>query len=151
MKTFFKWLVIGVAAAFLAIQVYRPARSNPATDPARTLQATTPVPPHIEKILARACNDCHSNDTRWPWYSNVAPASWFLVDHVNEGREELSFSEIGAYPAEKRAHLFEEVCDMVKKGEMPIDNYVWLHPEARLSESDVQALCAWSAPLAATR
>lgn len=151
MKKFLKWLVIGLGVAFLAIQVYRPARTNPHTDPARTLQATTPVPPHIDKILQRACNDCHSNDTRWPWYSNLAPASWFLVDHVNEGRHELSFSEIGAYSAKKRAHKFEELCEMVKNGSMPIDNYVWLHPDAKLSQADVQALCAWSAPFATKR
>jgi Haem-binding domain len=144
MKKFFKWFAIGVAVAFLAIQVYRPARTNPPVDPARTLQATMPVPPHIDKILARSCNDCHSNNTKWPWYSNIAPLSWKVIEHVNEGREHLNFSNWAAYPPDDAEHAVEEMCEETEKGNMPIPDYLYLHPEAKLSKADVRALCDWT-------
>ena len=81
---------IPLIAAAIGIQFIRPARTNPAIDPTRTLAATTELPHETAVVLERACRDCHSNDTRWPWYSNVAPISWFVIDHVNHGRSHFN-------------------------------------------------------------
>jgi len=139
-----KWAVIVLALIFVLIQVVRPARTNPPVDESKTLQATANVPPEVGAILERSCNDCHSSKTIWPWYSEVAPASWYLAFHVNEGRRELSFSEWGTYQPKKAAQKLEEICEQVEAGEMPIKSYVPLHPQARLSDADKQVLCNWT-------
>lgn len=139
MKRALRFLLILLAVAFIGAQFYRPPKTNPPVHPERVLQA----PPHVQKILDRSCLDCHSNTTRWPWYTHVAPMSWYTIDHVNEGREELNFSEFRAYSHEKYGHKLEEICDVVKKGEMPLNEYTWLHPSARLTVEDKRALCEW--------
>lgn len=93
--------------------------------------------PETRALAARACFDCHSNETKWPWYASVAPMSWLVQDHVDEGREVLNFSEWN--------RTFEEAgeaAEVVREGEMPIANYLWLHPEARLTAAESAALAA---------
>lgn len=139
-----KWSAVVTALLFTGAQAYRPDRVNPAVDERLTLAASTRVPPEVEAILRRSCNDCHSSETVWPWYSNVAPASWFLKKHVDEGRRELSFSEWGSYPKRKRERKLHEMCEQVESGEMPLKSYLPLHPEARLSEEDKRRICEWT-------
>jgi len=142
--TLLKRVAIGLLVVGFAIQLYRPARTNPPADPTRSVTASSAVPAEVSAILRRSCHDCHSNGTRWPWYSAVAPMSWGLADHVSEGREHLNFSEWGTYPPGKQVSLLEKMCDEVRQGAMPLRSYLWLHPEARLSEADWQAICDWS-------
>ncbi|MGE0104463.1 MAG: heme-binding domain-containing protein [Blastocatellales bacterium] len=139
-----KWTLIGLVIILAAIQVVRPDRTNPPVSPVKTMKANLEVPADVEAIFQRACYDCHSNQTVWPWYSNIAPVSWFVADHVREGRGELSFSEFGDYPAKKADHKLEEICEMVEKDEMPLASYLILHGDARLSEADKQAICGWT-------
>jgi hypothetical protein len=139
-----KWTAITIAAVFAALQFIRPARTNPAIDETRTLQAHTQLTPEAAAILERSCNDCHSNRTRWPWYSNVAPVSWFVVNHVNVGRREMNFSEWAEYSREDRQRYFKKICKEVERGEMPLKSYLRLHGEAYLSSEDVKALCDWA-------
>ena len=140
MKKLFKIVFFALVAVFLAAQFVRPHMTNPPIDPAVEYRA----PAHIQPILDRSCMDCHSSRTRWPWYSQITPVSWWLKDHIDEGREELSFSEFGSYSPKKAAHKMEEVCEVVKKAEMPLREYLWGHPDAKLSEADKQALCEWA-------
>lgn len=126
------------------LQFVQPERTNPPVQANQTLQATTQMPAEVSTILDRSCNDCHSSQTRWPWYSHFAPASWLVVHDVNEGRAELSFSEWGSYPAKKAEHKLEEICEQVEKDHMPIKPYLLLHSEARLSPADKQTLCNWT-------
>ena len=142
--TLLKRAALGLFIVGLAIQFYRPARTNPPADPKQSVTASTTVPAEVSAILERSCYDCHSNKTRWPWYSAVAPMSWGLVSHVNEGRENMNLSEWGAYPPKKRASILEKMCDEVREGGMPLKSYLLLHPGARLSEVDWQAICDWS-------
>lgn len=93
--------------------------------------------------MQRACYDCHSNRTVWPWYSKVAPVSWWVINHVNDGRRHLNFSEWQPLPAEKRREQLGEILEEVEEGEMPLASYVLGHPEARLSQADLQALREW--------
>ena len=103
-----------------------------------------PLPAHAASVLDRACRDCHSNETRWPWYSNVAPVSWFVVDHVNHGRRHLNFSDWAQYPGETAERLLENTCAFARKETMPLPSYLRVHREARLSDADVATLCDWT-------
>ena len=139
-----KWLLIALVAVFVGLQFVRPARTNPAFDQAETIYARLQVTPEVSAILDRSCQDCHSNSTRWPWYSNVVPASWFLVDHVNEGREHLNFSEWGRLDKRRADKRLEEMCEQVSDREMPMDSYTWIHRSAKLSDTDRKTLCDWT-------
>lgn len=128
-----------VIAIALLIQLVPVEQSNPPE------MAPLAAPEQVRQILARSCYDCHSNKTKWPWYSRVAPVSWWVTDHVNEGREHLNFSNWGLSNAEDQAEYAEEVIEEVEEGKMPMASYVVGHPEAELSETDVATLRAWTA------
>ena len=144
-----KWIksiLLALAVIFVLIQFIRPSLANPPVDPAKKLQTT----PEIGAILDRSCRDCHSNETAWPWYTNIAPVSWWLADHVKDGRRELNFSEWNGYTARRKTRKLKEICDEVKDGDMPLNYYLPLHPEAKLSTADRQTLCTWAQQLSAT-
>ncbi|HET9359251.1 MAG TPA: heme-binding domain-containing protein [Vicinamibacterales bacterium] len=136
-------LVVG-----LAMQFFGSARTNPAPDPDRDIRRTVSVPPYADAILTRACRNCHSNDTTWPWYSYVAPASWLVVAHVNQGREHMNLSQWPDQP-EDAADLLGTLCEEVREGRMPVPSYTWVHGEARLSDAERTRLCDWANQAAA--
>ena len=127
-----------------AIQLVRPARTNPPTDPARTLMAVTHAPVEVQTVLQRGCRDCHSHDTRWPWYSHVAPISWLVIDDVNHGRRHFNYSDWAQYDRDKIPQLLKDICEQTRKGDMPLATYLWMHADARLSDREVSVLCDWS-------
>lgn len=139
-----KWLILSVLVLALLIQFLGPAKTNPPVDASRAVAGHLQVPPQIGSLLQRACRNCHSHQTQWPWYSNVAPVSWFVIDHVNHARREMNLSEWDQYDREEARHLLEEVCEMVETREMPLEPYVWMHAEARLTEADIEELCGWT-------
>jgi len=144
MKRILKWTGISLVVLLVVIQAVRPAKTNPAIDESRTIQAHAQVSPQVSAILERACYDCHSNKTIWPWYSQVAPVSWLLVSDVNDGRKDLSFSDWARYDAKRAARKLQELCEQVEKGEMPLKSYLLIHPTAKLSDSDKKILCDWA-------
>jgi hypothetical protein len=102
------------------------------------------VSPEVGTILDRSCGDCHSNKTRWPWYSNVAPVSWFVIDHVDHGRSHLNFSEWGRLNRREAQEMLSQICREVKSGNMPLSSYTPLHPGSKLSADDGKLLCDWT-------
>src|SRR5467141_3929811 len=114
------WLVITLVVLFLAIQFVRPARTNPAVDESQTIFARTQMTSPVAAILDRSCRDCHSNKTVWPWYSNVAPVSWFVIGHVDDGRRMMNLSEWGRYDQRKQEKKLLQICDEVTDGAMPL-------------------------------
>jgi hypothetical protein len=137
-------VVLALAVLGAAAQFIRPARTNPPVDQAQTIEAVAQVPAPLAPVLRRSCYDCHSNETRWPWYSAVVPMAWGVANHVREGRAAMNFSEWGRYPVRKRTALLEKLCDQVREGQMPLGSYLLLHRDARLSESEWKAVCDWS-------
>ena len=133
-----RWLIVVVACLFVAAQFSRPARTNPVADQSLALQMHVQVSPQVASIIDRSCVDCHSNKTRWPWYSNVAPVSWLVIDHVNHGRSHLNFSEWGSYNRREAGEMLGEICKEVKSGAMPLSSYTPLHPGSKLSAEDVK-------------
>lgn len=134
----------GVVGGLVLIQLWPVERTNP------PVTAEISAPPEVMEVIRAACYDCHSNETRWPWYGYVAPVSWLVAHDVNEAREKLNFSEWGLLSQEDVAESREEVWEEVEEGDMPLRKYVWLHPEARLSEEQRQVLRRWSAAGAST-
>lgn len=121
-------LSVVLVAGFLLIQLVPYGRSH--TNPP-VLAEPAWSSPAIRAATVNACFDCHSNETTWPWYSNVAPLSWVLQQHVDEGREKLNFSLWG-----KTAQEADDIAEQVRDGEMPTWDYLLMHPEARLSAAD---------------
>jgi hypothetical protein len=148
MSGFLQGIVTGGIALLVTVQFIHPAKTNPPMVTARTLEAAVAVPPAVEKILARACNDCHSNLTRWPWYSYVAPVSWLVVKDVDEGRRHLNFSEWlppeVSDPVAYTRERFHMVCKAMEPGRMPLRSYVWIHRGARVSAEDTRVVCEWA-------
>jgi hypothetical protein len=101
MRKTLKWIAVGLLTLFLAAQIYQPERSNPPIDESKTIFATLNVSPDVKAILDRSCSDCHTNNTRWPWYSYVAPTSWLTARDVKNGRSSLNLSVWGTYKRTK--------------------------------------------------
>lgn len=135
-KIFLFVLIVLVAALGLA-QLIPVERTNP------PVSQDVPAPAEVKTILRKACYDCHSNETVWPWYSHVAPASWLVANDVEEGREHLNFSVWDTYKAKRQAKKLEELAEEVGEGEMPLWFYVPFHPDAKLSAQEKQTLVSW--------
>jgi len=128
-----KKIILGLLLVLLAIQLIRIDKTNPPVDESKDFIALTHPSEEVAALLTTACYDCHSNATAYPWYFNVAPVSWWLKHHVNEGREHLNFSEWANYDAEKQAHKLDEMAEEIKESEMPLSSYTVTHSNAILS------------------
>ena len=125
---------------FAAAQLVRPERANPPTDARRTIQAHVGAANGVVAVLDRACGDCHSNATVWPWYTQVAPVSWLMAQAVTEGRKAVNFSEWAAYSPDEQRTLLAASCGDATSGKMP-GPYTLVRPETRLSAQDVETIC----------
>jgi Haem-binding domain len=143
-KKILKIAVIVIAVIFVGMQAIRPTLSNPPVDESLTINSRTQMTPEVASILDRSCRDCHSNKTVWPWYTKLAPVSWWLADHVNEGRQNLNVSEWGKLPKDRQDRKLRQMCDEVQDGMMPLSSYLPMHPVAKLSEQDKKTLCDWT-------
>ena len=134
--------VVLIAALLLGVaQFIQPERTNPPTDSVFAFEAVAKPDPDLVTIVQRACYDCHSHRTVWPWYRGIAPVSWLVADDVKDGRAHLNFSQWNLYSPETARKRLKEACQEVRKGEMPLWNYRLMHPEARLSDEEVQTIC----------
>ena len=139
-----KKVLLLLLVALIAIQFFRPEKNiHPQPQPAN-IASVYPVPANVDSILVKACNDCHSNNTRYPWYNNIQPVAWWLNHHVDEGKEELNFDEFATYAAARKYDKIKETKKEVDEGEMPIYSYTLVHAEARLTDAEKQALTSWS-------
>ena len=138
LRKLLKWFGLSLVVVFLLMQLKQPDRTNP------PVESAIEAPPEIAAILQRSCNDCHSHQTEWPWYSYVAPVSWWVGEHVEHARGDLNFSRWPVLDFEALEHMFEEIDEQIGKDEMPLKSYLILHPEARLSDEDKAALRGWA-------
>ena len=137
-RRFGRWLVIGTLVVLAAAQLVPVDRRNP------EVRSDIDAPADVEAILRRSCYDCHSNETRWPWYSQVAPVSWLVARDVAEGRSHLNFSEWPVADFEARELELHEIEDEIVKGKMPLKIYLVMHRDARLTEQDRSVLAQWA-------
>lgn len=139
-----KFLIIGLALLFALAQLIRPELANPPVDPAERIEASVAIPENVAAILKRSCNDCHTNETVYPWYANITPVNWWLKSHFEHGREHLNFSTWSKYTPQQKEKRLEEICEVVESGEMPLPSYLWGHRDAVLSAEDSKLLCEWA-------
>lgn len=138
-----KKIFILLAFVLVVIQFFAIDKNNPPIDERKTFVALVNPPADILQLLKDACYDCHSNETKYPWYTNVAPLSWWIKHHIDEGREHLNFSEWTSYSEEDRKHLLHEAAEETEEKHMPLGSYVRMHSEADLSDADRQKLVTW--------
>ena len=139
-----KKILIAFAVILLVIQFIRPEKNIAAAPSKDNIATHYATPDNVKNILERACNDCHSNTTKYPWYASIQPVGWWLADHVNEGKSELNFDAFMSYKPKKARHKMEEVNEMVKEGEMPLSSYSLVHRDAKLSLEDKLVLADWA-------
>jgi len=138
MKKFGRLIILFITLVFFTIQFIQPLRTNP------PVRSDIQTPDNIKTILRRACYDCHSNETQWPWYSEIAPVAWLVADDVNKGRKHLNFSQWGGYDEFKQGKKLEEIVEEIESGEMPLGNYTLLHPSAKLTKADIRDIKIWA-------
>lgn len=144
MKKILKILAIFLFVGFIGIQFIRPDFTNPQLVAGQTLEENVQVPENVQVILKKACNDCHSNTTVYPWYSYIQPSASFLKNHIDEGRHELNFSDWKIYEAKKQRRKLAEVCEEVQSKAMPLPSYLWIHWDAKLTDAEIKTLCDWT-------
>jgi hypothetical protein len=139
-----KKIILGVAVLLVVIQFFRPEKNISTGPSANNIENKYNTPNEVKVILDKACNDCHSNNTKYPWYANFQPVAWWLDHHVDEGKGEINFDEFLTYPPKKARHKMEEVNKMVKEGEMPLNSYTWVHKDAVLTQAEKLVLAEWA-------
>lgn len=133
-----------LAVIVLVIQFFRPEKNISTGVSENHISKKYATPDDVKIILDKACNDCHSNNTHYPWYASIQPVAWWLDHHIEEGKGEINFDEFLTYPPKKARHKMEEVNEMVKEGEMPLNSYTWIHKDAVLSKDEKLSIANWA-------
>jgi len=136
-------LVIAGVALFAGLQAIPVDRRNPPVQASRTIFANEALPAKVATVLRRSCQDCHSNQTHWPWYSYVAPVSWIVANDVHAARRQMNFSDWAGYSEKKREERLDAICEQVVNGDMPEAKYALIHRRARVSKDERAAMCQW--------
>lgn len=137
-----KKVLLIVVGLLVLIQFIRPAK-NSSNDETNGIRTVVSVPNEINDILLKSCFDCHSNKTEYPWYSNIAPVSWYLASHVNEGKEHLNFSEWAKYNENQKDHILSDLKEELESKGMPLTSYTMIHKNAQLSSEEYAKLLNW--------
>ena len=145
-KKILKWLLGGLIVIAIGIQFANPSLKNPPVRPGRDLMATNPPPPEVAELLHHACYGCHSFETQWPWYAHVAPVSWWVAGHVQDGRRDLNFSEWPHDKPEDETDLLDSIVRQVQRHKMPLPSYTWMgmHKDARLTDEQRGRIMKWA-------
>ena len=130
------WLAVLVVAIVLVIQVIPVERNVSTVPPGQSFEKTEKVPANVAAILKVSCYDCHSNNSRYPWYSELQPGAWFMAQHIKKGKEELNFDEFNNYSKRRKKAKIKSIISQIEKDEMPLKSYLMLHSSARLSAAD---------------
>ncbi|MEI9911252.1 MAG: heme-binding domain-containing protein [Bacteroidota bacterium] len=144
MKKLIKRVLIFLLLALIVIQFIHPKPNKASGGQPNYIGNTFPVPGDVKIILEKACNDCHSNNTNYPWYSKLQPVDWWMDNHVQDGKKELNLDEYTNRSLRYQYHKMEETIEMVKEGEMPLDSYTWIHKDAKLTGEEKNKLIDWA-------
>lgn len=144
MKRVFKGILVVLLIIFVLIQFIRPEKNKSEGISPNDISTIYPVPDSIQSILKVACNDCHSNNTKYPWYAEIQPVTWWLNNHIVDGKKDLNFSEFAKYRIRRQYIKFEQIIELVKENAMPLASYTWIHKDAILSDREKQAIINWS-------
>jgi hypothetical protein len=141
-------ILLGLLVVLVLIQFIRPEKNTSTTTPSpNAVGSKYPVPENVQQILTYSCYDCHSNNTKYPWYTNIQPVGMWLQGHVNDGKRHLNFDEFATYAEKKAKHKFEEIEEAARDGWMPLDSYVLIHGDTRLNPEQAKVIAEWAASL----
>lgn len=132
-------------AVLVIIQFFHPDKNtddSPAE--ANDISKVLSVPDNVHDIMQKSCYDCHSNNTEYPWYAEIQPVSWWLNNHIVEGKDEVNFNEFATYSLRRQYKKLEEIIEQVKEDEMPLSSYTLIHKDAVLSKDQKLALSSWA-------
>lgn len=135
---------LALLAILLILQFFQPEQNNAPVDAELDMLAVLAPPEHIWALSRNACYDCHSNQTIYPWYEKVSPVSWYLHKHIQDGKEDLNFSDYGKMDKVDRIGALVDFCNVLDAGTMPLQSYLLLHKNARLSQEEKETLCNWT-------
>ncbi len=138
-----KKMLVALLIVLVILQFIRPSR-NTGVSLNDEIRSSYNITPEMEQLLKTSCFDCHSNNTIYPWYTNIQPVGLWLQNHVNEGKGELNFSELKSYSPKKLDHKFEEIAEMIKKEEMPLTSYTIIHGDAKLTQQQRELIINWA-------
>lgn len=140
----FKKILLVLLIILIVIQFIHPARNISKGDQPNNIEKAYVVPPDVKTILGKACMDCHSNNTRYLWYFKIQPVDWWLTNHINDAKGELNFDEFTNKSPRYQYNKLNAVIDQVKKKEMPLDSYTWIHKDAILTDQEKTTLSNWA-------
>lgn len=143
-KKIFKGLFYLLLLGFVIIQFFRPAKNKSEGTSKNDISTLYTVPLDVQNILKTSCNDCHSNNTVYPWSAEIQPVSWWLNSHIEDGKKDLNFSEFATYRIRRQYKKLEEINELVKENEMPLDSYLWIHKDAKLSDQQKLTIANWA-------
>lgn len=136
---------------FVIIQFFQPDKNNNSVSSENDISSVVPLPDSVREILKVACFDCHSNNTVYPWYTNIQPVGWWLANHIEEGKAHLNFNEFANMPArngrstrQRQEKVLGNIRETVEEGEMPLNSYLWIHANARLSPAQKLVITNWA-------
>ncbi len=127
----------------VAIQFVQPARNKSVKVPTAGIATVIHVPDHVQAILQNSCYDCHSNNTRYPWYATLQPGAWWMASHIKEGKQELNFDEFGSYTKRRQVSKLKAIQGSIEDESMPLPSYTFIHRGASLSKTDQKLLKDW--------
>lgn len=141
---YFRPFLIVLAILFVLIQFFRPVRNNSKANAEKTLKHLFYVPKDVSLILSKACYDCHSNKTNYPWYANVQPVGWYIDQHIFEGKKELNFDEFGYYSTKRQRNKFKAIASQIENNAMPLSSYSFIHLKAKLTQVEKEVIIKWA-------
>ena len=143
-KKILRYTLITLGAGLIIIQfIARPEKLAIPVDPNTDIVEVLGITGDMKDLLKSSCYDCHSNQPKYPWYSNIAPVSWWIDGHMEHGREELNFSIWSTFSKRRRDHKLEEMAEEVEGGKMPLPSYTWVHWGAKLDASQIAMVKDW--------
>ncbi|MES2776399.1 MAG: heme-binding domain-containing protein [Bacteroidota bacterium] len=142
-KRWVKNILLFLLIAFMVMQFFQPDKNNNDVVLSNNISSLVNVPDSVNKILYTACYDCHSNNTEYPWYSNIQPVGWWLNNHIKDGKKHLNFNEFATYTTKKQLKKLDEIKESQKDKWMPLDSYTWIHRNAKLTDAQRQLIINW--------
>ena len=136
--------MLALLVALIIIQFIHPKKNKAEVSKPNYIGNNFTVPADVKTILEKACNDCHSNNSNYPWYANLQPVHWWMEKHIKDGKKHLNYDEYTNRPLRYQYHKMEETIEMIKEGEMPLNSYTWTHKDAKLSEEEKTKLISWA-------
>ncbi|HVZ57462.1 MAG TPA: heme-binding domain-containing protein [Chitinophagaceae bacterium] len=139
-----KKILLILLVILVVIQFFHPAKNQASGEQPNSIARVYTVSPEVKTILDKACMDCHSNNTIYPWYSKIQPVDWWMDNHIREGKHDLNFDEFASYSPRRQYRKLEQVMKQVKEGEMPLNSYTWIHKNAILTDAEKATLTQWA-------